>query len=296
MALGHLFNRNHIITQDFAKRATKITFLTGFPLIVFRELYRVDLTNAVRWQFLVYTAVSTLILLLVLVLIVPRFIKDPSRTGAFILSSFRSNYMILGLPIALQIMTSEQAAPLMLSMLTTGQIYNISTVIILSMFSDEDRVRGKDILLGIIKNPIIWGVFIGVSAKLSGFVFPEFFMNTVDYLADMALPLALLSLGAQFTADDLRSDVGMVNLSVFLKLILIPAIAVAPMLFMGFSGNEIAAVLFIFASPASLSTYALAASMGGDAKFIAKTVAVSSLLSTVTLFLWIFIFMQVGII
>ena len=73
------------------------------------------------------------------------------------------------------------------------------------------------------------------------------------------------------------------SVAVFLKLVLMPVIAVALALWFGLSGSNLAIVAACAAVPASSSAYVLARQMGGDAPLLAQIITLQTILAAVTM-------------
>lgn len=132
------------------------------------------------------------------------FVKDKSIRGAFVQSSFRSSAAVMGLAFIENIYGSSAMGPLMI--IGAVPLYNIFSVIVLTFEANEDgegeeAVHGgriKKAFLNILKNPIILGIAFGMVAALLSLDFPTMVDKTIDNVAKMATPLALIALGAGF--------------------------------------------------------------------------------------------------
>ena len=71
--------------------------------------------------------------------------------------------------------------------------------------------------------------------------------------------------------------------AVFLKLILMPVLAIGLALWFGLSGSNLAIVAACSAVPASSSAYVLARQMGGDAPLLAQIITLQTILAAVTM-------------
>lgn len=177
--------------------------------------------------------------------------------------------------------------------------FNIYSVIILTLSDANGRFSFalvKKTLRGIITNPIIIGIVIGAVWSLLELPMPTLLTKSVNYVAGTATPLALLVLGATFKGREALKKIGPTIAATAMKLIVIPAIVIGVAVLAGFTGSELVAIMIMCASPTAVSCYIMAKNMGGDEILTASVVMSATLLSSVTLTLWVFLLRTLGLI
>ena len=178
-------------------------------------------------------------------------------------------------------------------------LFNIYSVIILTVTSAQgkfDLALVKKLLKGVITNPIILGIAAGMVWSLAGLPMPVLLSKSVGYIASTATPLALLVLGATFKGREALQKIGPTLAAAFLKLVAIPAAIFPVAIHMGFRGSELVAIMIMLASPTTVTCYIMAKNMGGDDTLSASVVMTATLLSSVTLTLWVFVMRTMGFI
>lgn len=150
------------------------------------------------------------------------------------------------------------------------------------------------ILRGIAKNPLIIASVAGILVNLSGLALPECLANPISQLGASASPVALLLLGAQFEFHDVRVHRRNLAICTALRLVVFPGVALPLAALAGLRGPEFAVLISMFATPAAVSSYSMAAQMGGNPELAASAVTMTTLLSAGTMFLWIFLFKSLG--
>lgn len=178
-------------------------------------------------------------------------------------------------------------------------LFNIYSVIILTVTSSEGKFNGalvKKLLVGVVTNPIILGIAAGMVWSLLGLPMPVILSKSVHYIAITATPLALLVLGATFKGREALQKIGPTIAAAFLKLVAIPAAIFPFAIHMGFRGSELVAIMIMLASPTTVTCYIMAKNMGGDDTLSASVVMIATLLSSVTLTLWVFVMKTFGLI
>ena len=151
------------------------------------------------------------------------------------------------------------------------------------------RGEGLSLLTAVRKvalNPFLLASLGGVAVGISQLTIPAPVLAPVTLLAQAAIPVALISIGATL---DWRA-LGKINrfsaILVGTKLVALPAtVSICAYLF-GASG-PIAPVLVVFAAlPTASAAHVLAAGFGADRKLAATLIAQSTLLSAITLPVW----------
>ncbi|MEG1557349.1 MAG: AEC family transporter, partial [Oscillospiraceae bacterium] len=282
---GIILKTKGVITDGFSTTASRLTYTVAFPMSVYREISLLDFSNPVSSEFYIYCILSVIIPVIFLCFVVPHYVKDEARAGAFIQSSYRTNFLLIGLPIASSVFSPTEMIPIVMATAISIPLYNVMSVFVFSKFGgSEKKANICSIILSIVKIPILWGVFLGMFVNLGNIVLPPFLDKYIGYLAACAMPLALIALGAQFCFKDLYRDIKPISCAVFIKLLLLPVLGTIPMILMGFAGNEVAAIFFMLGSPVAVSSYAMAQSMHSDYKFLGEVITATSILSSITLF------------
>ena len=187
---------------------------------------------------------------------------------------------------------------------------NILAVISLSIFrEDGKRPTVKDILKGIINNPLIQSIAAGLVALLIrafleknniSFRISDIkpIYTLLEYLSRLATPLALLMLGAQFEFSAVRSLKNEIVLGTIMRTIIVPMIGIggAYLLFSNtFTGAHFAALSAVFATPVSVSSVPMAQEMNGDTTLAGQLVIWSTLASAVSIFIIAFLLRYIGV-
>ena len=215
------------------------------------------------------------------------FEKSNKSRGALIQAIYRSNFVLMGLPIVGNIFGSGRLG--MTSMLVTVIVpmYNILAVITLEVFRGES-IKITKILKGIVTNPLIIGSVAGILFAAFGIKLPEIAESVISDMASAATPLALIVLGASFEFASIKRYKKNLIAVIFARLIIVPAISLSVAIMIGFRGIDLVSLIGIFASPCAVSSYTMARQMDSDYELSAGTVVFTTMLSCFTLFGWIY--------
>ena len=147
-----------------------------------------------------------------------------------------------------------------------------------------------------INNPakVVLASAAGIVLNLSGLRLPQFVSSPISQLGSAASPVALLLLGAEFEFRDVGLHRRNLAVCTALRLLVYPGAALSLAALDGLRGPEFAALISMFATPAAVSSFSMAAQMGGNAELAASAVTVTTLLSAGTMFFWIFLFKSLG--
>jgi predicted permease len=135
----------------------------------------------------------------------------------------------------------------------------------------------------ILKNPLIIGTCLGIAAKLMGVQVPEPVMLTLERLAQAAVSLGLLAVGAGLVFSGLKGNWPVSIWWLFVKLLVSPLVAVLYAHFTGLAQEQTMVLLVFSAIPSASSAYILAARMGGNAPLVACLISMSTVGAAVTL-------------
>ncbi|MBR4880532.1 MAG: AEC family transporter, partial [Clostridia bacterium] len=182
-------------------------------------------------------------------------------------------------------------------------MFNILAVICLSVYR-EGKPSFKNILLDILKNPLIASIMLGLAMLLVrpyvGFRLSDItpVYKVLGNIAGLATPMALLVLGAQFefsTVKQLRREI---ICGVVMRCLMVPVLGLgtAYLLFKGeFTGAHFAALTAVFTTPLAVSSVAMAQEMDGDVRLAGQLVIWTTLISALTTFVASFLLKSAGV-
>ena len=116
-----------------------------------------------------------------------------------------------------------------------------------------------------------------------GLRIPTPLYRPLDALGDAALPLILLSIGSSLTIEPLRGAASPSLISSVIKLAIAPLLGFLLSGLLGLDATERMIAIFYLACPAAGMSYVMAEVMGNDATLAGRIVALSTLLSAISL-------------
>ena len=293
MGVGALIKKIGMIDPDEQKRFNRIVFVCCFPCMMFDNLYGKNIGDAINLKLIAYAVGMFLVLYCLTVVTVLKIEKDQKARGAMIQAIYRSNFVIMGIPVVQNIFGRGDLAMTAVVVTVVVPIYNILAVVTLEVFRGS-RPDFKEILLNILKNPIIVGAMAGVVTIILHITLPNFIVNPIKLLGDAATPMTLLLLGASFDFSSVKSEKRNLIICVTGRLIVYPLIGLAGAVMMGFRDVALLTLVAMFAAPSAVTSYTMAQQMDSDYELAGNCVIFSSLFSCFTMFLWIFILKSMG--
>lgn len=297
MVLGYFLRRRGMLNENFVNVANKFNFDVTLPFMVFRDIAAVDIRSVFDLKYVLFCAIASSVCFWVVWGLAKLFMKDKSLIGAFVQASFRSSAAVMGLAFISNLYGPSAMGPLMI--IGAVPLYNIYSVLVLT-FEAEDDGRGRDTgklkeaSVNILKNPIIISIVLGLIVSLCKLDFPVLVDNTIDNVAKMATPLALITLGAGFEGREALAKMKPTLWAAFIKLIGQAAIFIPIAIALGFTGEKLIAIMVMLAAPATPSCYIMAKNMKNDGVLTASIIVTTTLLAAFTLTGWIFILRSMG--
>lgn len=295
ISFGYLTRAAGIVDEEFMKKLNQMTFRMFFPLMMFYNLYDREPNQELNYIFVTAAVFSVLLLILLLFLIVPGMVKENPRRGVLIQGIYRSNFVLFAIPLTENIFGHEGTATASMLVAIIVPIYNVTSIILLEYFRGGS-IRPLTLVKKVLSNPLILGAVAGGIAVMLNLRLPSCIETPVSQFSSMTTPLALFVLGGTLRFSSMRSNLKYLLPAIAAKLILLPAIALITARAMSFEPLETFIYFTMFATPTATASYPMASNMGGDGALAGELVVLSTCISVITIFLWVFFMNSRGII
>lgn len=296
MVLGMIFRRLHWIDDVFASKMNKFVFTVSLPVLLFEDLATVDFFQMWDTVFVLFCFGATAAGIMIAAAVSLCFRKDVR--GEFIQAAYRSSAALLGIAFIQNIYGSASIAPLMI--IGSVPLYNITAVLVLTLFKPGQRGMDKKVIVktikGIAANPIIIGIAVGLIWSLLRMPFPQIAAKTVDSIGATATPMGLIAMGASF---DFKRAIGNVRPAVtaaMIKLVGLCAVFLPAAAAFGFREEKIVAILIMLGSATTVSSYVMAKNMGHEGTLSSSVVMLTTLLSAFTVTMWLYVLRSMALI
>ena len=316
--LGCFLRTKGFLTDDFLSVGSKVVFRLCLPVMLFVSVYNIEDITRIRWDLCLYCAGASLLLFVLGVLVAVVTTPVAERRGVLVQCVFRSNYAIVGMPLAAALGGEEATAVAAVLMAALVPVFNVLAVLALSMFrKDESGQVGIGKIAGdVVRNPLIIGVAAGLLALLVRqwqigqfgtvvFSLERDLAAVYDALRDlksMTTPLALIVLGGQFRFSAVRGLFKEILTGTVWRTVLAPIIGVGGAILLSRWGvlhcgaAEYPALIALFGSPVAVSSAIMAREMHNDEQLATQLLVWTSVVSIVTLFAAVCLLMSVGLI
>lgn len=293
LVIGYLVRRTGLLKDEEVHRFNHMVFLVFFPPLMFQNLYGNNDGFLPDGKLLLFAVPFILCVILLSIPLVKKIEKNPRSQGAMIQAVYRSNFILMGLPVAINIFGKGNVSQTALLIAVIVPMYNVVSVIILESFRGSKPNIGQ-ILKKVATNPIILGAVAGILAILLGITLPKPIATTVEWMADVTTPMALILLGASFDITTVKGQKRNLVFCILMRLLVVPAAGLSLAALLGFRGVEFVALIAMLATPMAVSSYTMADSMDSDGELAGNCVIFSTPLSCITLFFWLFLFKSLG--
>jgi predicted permease len=298
--LGWLLKRFNFFKEGFLESADKMVFKIMLPCMLFIESSKADLRGGSgQMSFILFGCAGISVSFLILWLIIPVFVKDDAKRGAMIQGSFRSNFTILGVPLAASMFGEKGSIAIAVLTPFIILLVNIYSVIILSVFAPHGteksiiKIAGR-IAKSTLTNPLIIAVVLALPFMLTDISLPVFAEKTLSYLSQATVALSLISLGAGITGSAIKGKIKYSLAATFIKTVLLPAVMVAIAYIFGFRNTELGVLFILFGTPSAVASYIMAKNMKSDDELAGQILLLTTMFCLITIFAGIFVMKNIG--
>ena len=295
MAVGGVIRRMSIFSLENFKALNHMVFCVFMPLTLFFNIYEADLGEVVKPGIFVFAFIFILLQYAAAWVIFTCTIREQSDAATMIQGVYRSNYVLLGNVIAGSLCGKTGLALVAALAVMVVPMFNILAVILFEV-KRKNSVNFFRIIGNIFKNPLVDAGVLGGLCKIFKIVLPDFLHQPLATLGDAATPLALVTLGGILSWGSIARHGKYLITAVAGKLVIVPLMALSAAIVLGYRGDELVAVLAIFASPTAVSSTPMAQSMRGNGELAGEIVAVTSACCMGTIFLFVYFLSGLGFI
>lgn len=204
MALGYGTRRLGWLRREEISTINKIAFRIFLPCLLYYNIYCSDLSGSFDPLLMAYAVGGVLLtfgLALGYTLLTE---KLPERRGVLIQGMFRSNYVIMGIPVATALLGADQLGTVSILIAVIVPLFNMLAVVVLEVFRGQ-KPKPLHILGQIAKNPLVIGSVLGILTLVAGIRLPHILEQTIQSVSAIASPLQLFLLGAFFQFSGLKT-------------------------------------------------------------------------------------------
>ena len=276
-----LFNRLRF-SAEFFRGAEQLVFFVLFPALLFHSITQTPLNFSDTYILLLASAGIVLLGVALSWLVVPILHPDPTDYASVSQCGYRFNTYI-GLSLAGGLAGSTGQTIMAVLVGVAVPISNIAAVYTLA------RQNGGKVLREIVRNPFIIATVLALFCNFLRVPIPDAINVTLGRLGACAIAIGLICVGTTLTMQGAHSAGKLMGMIITLRLMIMPLVALFIGWFFELSLVERQILLLFGALPTASSTYVLAVRMGGNGRLVAATISISTLLSALTIPLWLMV-------
>ena len=271
------------IGDSFIQEASYIVFNLSLPILIFLSIQKYSIDWSDQIGFISFCISAAVISFGVFWIISAFYVAHEDR-GVVVQGAFRSNLGIIGLALCAKAFGGPGLALAAVILAVVTPVFNILSVYGLNhSLSKGKSVSFIKIITDILKNPLIIAIALGFLCTGLGISLPDVAIDAGTYLAQMTLPLALISIGGAMSISELKRSTGLSLQVVVAKLLLVPIGVTLCAYYLGFEGVELGCIMLMFASPTATASFIMVRSMGGNYALASNIIVISTLCSALSI-------------
>lgn len=284
IALGYVSGVTKFFSEEATAYLTKFVFYFALSAMLFRFAANLSLDAILDWQFVfAYLAGTTVVYLLANWIALRRGLPmaEAAVEGQ---CAVVGNVGFLGIPMLVLLLGEAAIGPVMM-VLAVDLIVFGSLIVILITGSRDGRMSPKilvTVALGLIKNPMIVSISLGLVVSAYGLPIPDPVNDFLFLLGAAATPGALFAIGASLASKSAErmAVAGWLSLC---KLVLHPAaVAVAALLVFRIDPYASGVMIAAASLPVAGNVYILAQHYGVAPSRVSASILISTAISVVT--------------
>ncbi|OAT46522.1 putative membrane protein [Proteus hauseri ATCC 700826] len=279
IALGAILRRNKTFEPAFWVGAEKLNYFLLFPALLINSLAKAPLNDPQLFHLAgaIFSVVITITILCVIIKKITGW--NAGRFGAIVQGNIRFN-TYLGLAIVADLFGTSGLGIAALILAILVPLSNVTSVLSLTA---GQNVTLRQLILPIIKNPLIISCVIGIIINLSGIGLPLGSDQFLKLLAATSLPLGLICIGAALHISTLKAESKMICINTISRLTIVPIIAYAIASVLELSSSVTVLMVIFFSIPTAPTSYILTRQLGGDSELMAGIITAQTMFSAITL-------------
>lgn len=285
LLIGYFAKQKGYIDNNFVDKGTWIVFYLALPFKLFYDVKNARI-ESLHPKYVAYILLGVIFIIFISIIIAKSLkIKDKRKLSAFVHCAYRSNFVYVGFPILDIIYNGAPSMEHMIVIISFGlTLYNISAIVLLTYYSEaeEKRISILDIIIKILKNPMIAGVVFGAIFNFLHLPVYQGVDRAIEMVAKISTPMSLILIGASLNFESSKSDFRLMFISAFIKTVVAPALLIPIGVKFGFTNMELGIAYVFWATPCAANCFIFTKQMNSDYEFASKVITLSFIMSIIT--------------
>ena len=278
--LGYFLKRIELLNIKDIEVLNKLVINVAMPCLIFSSLYGADLSNITILAVMpmISIIVGAFSGLIVFIILKKKKFPEKKLWGA-VVPVVLGNTAFLGFQMVLGVFgQAGLLRAIFYDMGTLIMFLSLSIILIANFGGDV-----KDVFKKILGFPVLWGFILGITFNLLNIPIGDIPTSILGYLAAIAIPVIMISLGLSLQFKGLKNNLKIAGLDVVVKLMIAPLIALIVVILLGLSNMEFTIAVVEAGMPSGMLTMVLAVTYKLDFNIAADCSVVTTIFSLITL-------------
>ncbi len=165
MSVGMLLRKSKILSDQELPGINRLVFRVFLPILLFSSIYKTEISAVLPVKLILFTVAAILFVYFGAVMVSMLIEKNNMSRGSIIQAIYRSNLVIMGMPLAAGIYGDGNVGITAVMVSIVVPLYNVLAVVTLEILRSSE-IRLRRVVLGILKNPLIIGGAAGILVAL----------------------------------------------------------------------------------------------------------------------------------
>ena len=285
--LGNLLRRVRVPDLSFWHVSDKLIYWVLIPALLFHHVSQITLSSTMLANYAV-VILSGLFVVTTLSFIAGKLFGYTPQIWTSVMQGAARHNAFIALAIAGSLFGDEGLALGAIFMVILIPIINIVIVSAMASTLNQDTDNNSrpgifDVLFELIKNPFILAIAAGLIISFVDTDRISIIHETTGLLGSAALPIMLLSIGANIKIREISSTITPIIIANVLKLLIFPIVVFFVAKSMNLSLFETTIAVIFAAVPTAASSYSLAKQFGGETQLMTSIITIQVALSFITI-------------
>lgn len=306
MAIGYLTTRAGLFARAEMRVFGKYVINLALPALLFNALSQRSVAEVLNPVFVVAYGVGALVVMLTGIWVARRMGKPLSAAAIVGMGMSCPNSGFIGFPLVAQVLGGPAAGVGLALAMVVENFLLLPLALAVAESDTGDAAQGAggraarlrqalaQSAVGVLRNPMIWGIALGFLFSLAGWKLPAPVARTVDIFAAACASLSLFVIGGSLVGirtEGLLRDVSLVALG---KLVLHPLAVLGMLLLLPPMQRELEVAVVLMAAVPMLGIYPILAQRYGHDGMAAAAQLVTTVASFFTLTAAVFVVRNLG--
>lgn len=284
---GYVLQRQGMLKTEFIQEANRFVFLFSLPVLIFTGIMKSNIKDVGLINILSVIVPTIAMLFLSFLLAVAMGLRK-GTLGSFIQLTFHGNITYIGLAVLYYMLGEEglKRGSILIGFLIL--LNNTLAIAVISWASQKHANIWKS-LGSIARTPLIIATFLAMMFLYFGIPMPDILLKSMGILANIALPMALIIIGASMSLGTIKSSLKLSGIVTFIKLMVLPSLSFLFCYLYSIPPRDALPGVILLATPAATTSFILANQLGGDTDLASGVITLSTLLSPLAFIFWTYL-------